>query len=740
MSKNTLSFHISGMHCASCAVNIQKKLQKEPGVEEALVNYANEQATVTFQENTLNENRLAKAVEEAGYKAHISTKNSLDVAEKERAKELSSLQKKLMVSIFLSAILMVGMIPNHPKIFHNPWLLWLLATPVQFWVGKRFYLGAWSSLKNFTATMDTLVVLGTSTAYFFSVFSVLFQSWMEQQGLTVHLYFETSAVIITFILLGKYLELRAKAKTTQSIKELLQLQAKTAWLKQKGEWVQVALETIRPQDILLVKPGEKVPVDGSVLKGSTTINESMITGESLPVAKKMGDTVIGSTLNQAGAIEIRAEKVGDETMLANIIRLVQQAQGSRPHIQAFVDTIAAFFVPVVIALAAVTFVGWYWLGPEPKFLFALVNMMNVLIIACPCALGLATPTSLMVGIGRGAKMGILIKDAQTLEIAHTLRAIVFDKTGTLTLGQPQVQAAAYAHQSEQKTLDAVVHAIESLSNHPLASALTTFTAPAKEPLSITDFSDHAGKGLSASLKKETVLIGSQTFLTSQGITLHPALLQKTQEWREQAYSVVHVARAGKHVASYALFDPIRETAEKTISTLKKEKITPIIVSGDNQQTVQAVAKKLGITEMHAEVLPGEKKDLIQNIRQQYKVVAMVGDGINDAPALASADVSIALGTGTDAAIETAGVTLLHPNLSRIPQALTLSRATMRNIRENLFWAFFYNVLLIPVAMGALYPFTGTILQPMMAGAAMAFSSLSVVGNALRLKTKNMTQT
>ncbi len=736
----TLSFHVSGMHCASCANTITRALKKTPGVEEASVNYANEQATVRYSTHKNIANDLEAAVKKVGYTAHVHDHDNTDISEKERTQELSDLKKKLLICGALSAVLVATMIPGIPMILKNPWLLWALATPVQFWGGKRFYLGAWSGLKNFTANMDTLVALGTSVAYFFSVIVVFFGARLMELGLETHVYFEASAVIITFILLGKYLEIRAKAQTSSAIKKLLNLQAKTAFVKKDGEWVEVPIEEVIAGSVLLVKPGQKVPVDGEIIEGESSIDESMITGESLPITKNVGDTVIGATLNQSGSIQVRATKVGSETMLASIIRLVKEAQGSRPPIQALVDKISSYFVPVVIVLSILTFGTWMIIGPEPRFLFALVSMINVLIIACPCALGLATPTSLMVGMGKGAGLGILIKDAPALEIANKVSAVVFDKTGTLTEGKPAVQEAIFLQKDIQDTLAHLI-AVEELSHHPLAHAVVTYaqekrTAKSKLP-KVSGFKDISGKGVSAQANGKDILIGNEKLLTEHKITIPADLQGQVETLKESGHTVVFLSIDKKVEAVMSIADTLKSNAKSTISTLKKMGITPIMLTGDNQQTANAIAQEVGIEQVIAEVLPEQKESTVRQLRQKYPVVAMVGDGINDAPALATADVSIAMGGGTDVAIESAGITLLRSDISLVPTAIDLSKVTMRNIQQNLFWAFAYNILLIPVAMGVLYPFFGVVLNPMLAGGAMAFSSLSVVLNALRLKTTKL---
>jgi heavy metal translocating P-type ATPase len=735
----SLSFHVSGMHCASCASLIQRKLRKTPGVTEANVNYNNEQAYVKFNAKQATHEHLAKAVKDAGYTAHVHSEHDhgADIGEVEREKQLKQIRKQLWVSGILSGVLLATMFPFAPEVLMNPWVALAIATPVQFWAGWRFYQGAWSGLKNFTANMDTLVALGTSVAYFFSVFVTVAGSWLMERQVPVHTYFETSSIIIFFILLGKFLEIRAKAKTSAAIKKLLELQVKTARMKHNGQWMEMPIEHVKVGDILLVKPGEKIPVDGEIIAGQSAIDESLVTGESMPIGKKIGDSVIGSTLNTSGAIEMKATKVGEDTMLANIVRLVKEAQGSRPAIQNLVDVIASYFVPIVIVLALITFGIWWVWGPVPSFLFALVSMINVLIIACPCALGLATPTSLMVGIGKGAQAGILVKDAQVLETAVKTKAIVFDKTGTLTEGKPAVQNISYLAGATKINVNKIVFSLESLSHHPLAKAIVEALIskqPNLKSQSVTNFKDHAGKGISGIIGGKKILIGTERFLTDQKVTVNKSLQTQTTSWQAQAQTVALVAIGGQHVMSMGIADTLKKAAPAVIAELKKMRIKTVMLTGDNQATAQAIAKTLGIDEIKAQVLPDEKEKIIRALHEQYGAVAMVGDGINDAPALAAADVGIAMGGGTDVAIESSGVTLLRSDIGLVPKTLRLSRFTMRNIRQNLFWAFAYNVILIPVAMGVLYPSFQIQLSPILAGAAMAFSSVTVVFNALRLKT------
>lgn len=745
-----VSFPISGMHCASCAVNIQRKLNKIPGIKEANVNYANEQVTVEYDEQQCDVEYLYESVESLGYKAHPNAKDSDDVIATERAKELKDLKLKLSVSGVLTVLLLIGaMVPFAPDFLKKMWVMWLLATPVQFWAGGQYYQSAMAGLKNRTANMDTLIALGTSVAYFFSVAIVLFMPFFHSLGIEGHVYFEVSATIITLILLGKFLEIRAKGQTSEAIKKLLDLQAKTARVIRDGKEVDIPLEEIVKCDRLIVRPGEKVPVDGIIIKGETSLDESMVTGESLPVEKKTGDPVIGSTVNQSGAFEMTAKKVGSETLLAQIIELVKQAQGSRAPIQKITDQVSAVFVPVVIIISLVTFLVWFNVGPEPQFIRALISMISVLIIACPCALGLATPTSLMVGIGKGAESGILVKDAEALEVASKVNTVVLDKTGTLTEGKPKVQELTLVKdldsvikktgiQIPPKTkvedfLKGLILSSERQSHHPLAAAVVKYLDTKVPTYTIDKLKDLPGRGIEVKIDGHHLRIGTKKLLEENGINLNPEIENQLQAWREKAWTVSYISIDEAHVGTITIADSLKTTAKATIEKLKKMGITPIMMTGDNHQTAQAIASQVGIDEVMAEVLPQDKETKVRGLKGQGKVVAMVGDGINDAPALAAADVGMAMGGGTDIAIESAGVTLLRSDIALVPQAIQLSKATMRNIKENLLWAFGYNVILIPIAMGLLYPFLGVQLNPMLASAAMALSSVSVIANSLRLK-------
>jgi Cu+-exporting ATPase len=740
-ANKTISFHVSHMHCASCAANIQRKLSKLEGVEESLVNYGSEQGTVRFNPTLTNEQEIEKTVAALGYKAHIASGHDhdhmQDLSEEERTSELILLKKQLIISGILTSALLVGaMVPFAPSILKDMWVMWLLATPVQFWAGKRYYQSAWSALKNKTANMDTLIALGTSVAYFYSGYVALFQDVFIENDIPLHFYFETSATIITLVLLGKYLEIRAKGQTSEAIKKLLGLQAKTAHLLREGKIQDVPVDTVKKGDRLLVKPGEKVPVDGTIVKGSSVLDESLVTGESIPVSKQEGNRVIGATINTSGAFEMVAEHVGEETMLAQIVQLVRQAQGSQPQIQKLVDVIAAYFVPTVIVLSVITFAIWFIWGPEPRFLSAMVSMIAVLIIACPCALGLATPTSIMVGIGKGAQLGILIKNAEALERANKIDTVVFDKTGTLTHGKPSVQQVVFAEKTDPEKILSYTLSIEQQSHHPLAQAIVAFIQNYKTTIAtteISDFEDLAGKGVQANVNSAKVLIGTETHLVSHGVQMDTGIMDQVVKWRDQAQTIALVACDDYLVAAFGIRDEIKPAAKDVLQKLHVMGVRTLMLTGDNQTTAQVIAQELGIDEVQAEVLPQHKEDVIKQLKSQGRVVAMVGDGINDAPALASADVGIAMGGGTDIAIESSGVTLLRSDISLVPKALSLAKATMTNIKQNLFWAFGYNVVLIPVAMGILYPLWGIQLNPILAGGAMALSSVSVVSNALRLK-------
>ncbi|MBI4099778.1 cadmium-translocating P-type ATPase [Candidatus Microgenomates bacterium] len=666
------SFPIIGMHCASCAKNIERGLLRTPGVTAANVNYGSETAMV---EHATTMEKLTETVEKMGYKV-----GSEETKEAVKKQELARLRTKVMVSAVLSVLVVIGSFPEWFRVVVPGYVLLLLALPVQFWVGRDFYQSAWSGFLNRSANMDTLIAVGTTAAFGYSVLAVL--------GLTSAMYFDTAAVIITLILLGRFLEAKAKAHTSDAIKKLLGLSAKTARVVRDGKEVDIPVEEVKVGDIIRVRPGEKIPVDGKITEGQSAIDESMVTGESLPVEKGVGDMVVGATMNKTGTFLFAATKVGSETLLAQIVAMVAAAQSSRAPIQRLADTISSYFVPVVLILSVLTFVFWY---DTASFLPAFTNMIAVLIIACPCALGLATPTAIMVGVGKGAQHGILIRDAATLEIANKIKTVVFDKTGTLTKGEPEV-----TNYTDKKTLQ-LAASLEKGSEHALAGAILNKAAREKlELLPVTNFKAVPGVGV------EGTIAGKKMAFGKPGMTL-------TVE--------------GKKVGTITVLDTIKDTAAVGVATLNKMGIETVMITGDNKETAQKIAAQLGITKVLAEVLPQDKEAQVRKLSN----VAMVGDGINDAPALAAASVGMAMGAGTDVAIEAAGVTLLNKDLNSVAMAIELSKKTMRVIKQNLFWAFAYNIVLIPAAMIGW-------LNPVLAAFAMAASSLSVVTNSLRLRT------
>lgn len=746
------TLHISGMHCASCAVLIAKGLQELPGVKSANVNYANEQALIEHDTSCTVED-LIMQVKNTGYKAILfNNTDTENIIDKEKQKEFKALKGKLLTSIVLTIFLLIGaMVSSAPSILKNPYVMWLIATPVQFWIGAQYYQSTLSGLKRRSANMDTLIALGTSVAYFYSVFALFFKETLMSMGIDVHVYFETSATIITLILLGKFLEAKAKGQTSEAIKKLMGLQVKTARVLRDNKEVQIPVGDVIVGDILIVKPGDKIPVDGKIIEGESYVDESMVTGESVPVHKSIGATVVGATINKSGSFNFEATKVGSETMLAQIIEMVRQAQGSKAPIQKYVDTISSYFVPSIILIALVTFLIWFNFGPQPAFLLALINLISVLIIACPCALGLATPTSIMVGVGKGAQNGILIKDAQGLEIANKVEYVVFDKTGTLTKGTPEVQSFIFTSnlnasvaefgleskeaQDIKNYIYDLVLSVEQKSHHPLADAIVRYLE-GSHAHEVLNFADVSGLGVKAIVDGREVLIGTHKLMEKFGVLIASDLLELSNALQEKAQTIAFIAVDKKNVALIGLSDSIKKDSKEVIAFLKRIKITPVMITGDNKATAAAFAKELGIDEVFAEVLPQDKVKKIMELQEYGKkkrIVAMVGDGINDAPALAAADIAVSMGNGTDIAMATSGIVLLRGDISLVPKAINLSKATMSNIKQNLAWAFGYNVILIPVAMGALYPFFGLLLNPMLASFAMALSSVSVVLNALRLK-------
>ena len=720
MNNENVSFRIGGMHCASCAANIERKLKKVSGVSDAAVNYGAEVAHVTYDPASCKKQTLADVVSSLGYIPHLH--DSEVEAERDMEQTLATLRKKVAIGATLVLPLLAGAM-LHVPILDNPWVQLILATPVQFWIGRSFYQSAWSGLKNRVADMDTLVVMGTSVAYGYSVMALVLATLSARAP--SDLYFESAAVVIVLVLLGKYLEMRAKGKTGEAIRKLLDLSAKSATVLKNGRPVTVPLAEIMVGDIILVKPGEKIPTDGTITKGETSVDESMITGESLPVEKQVGDIVVGATVNIGGAIEFSVSHVGEDTVLASIVKLVREAQGSRAQIERLADKVSAYFVPIVLVLAALTFLVWFPIaGAQP----ALIRMVAVLVVACPCALGLATPTSIIVATGRAAHLGILIKNAETLEAASKVKHVLFDKTGTLTEGTPSVQAKLFIG-NDIKGTESIVKAIEERSAHPLATAIAKGLSGSKE--NVVTVKDIPGVGVIAKVNKDVVLIGSATLLAREKVLESRELTAQSKVWGEKGWTIIYVAQNGVDVGRLAVSDTVRQESAATIGAVKALGIVPVMVTGDAQQVADIVAREVGITSVEAGVLPEGKEAIVQ--KYQAGGVAMVGDGINDAPALAAATVGIAMGGGTDVAIASSGITLLRSDITLVPVVFRLARVTLRNIQENLIWAFGYNIVLIPVAMGVFYPVWHLQLSPMLAGAAMAFSSVSVVTNALRLR-------
>ncbi len=744
MENTTLK--LRGMSCASCASNIEDAIRLVPGVEACSVNFGAEQATVTYDKSKTNVAEIQDAVDAAGYSAQPMQDDVLakeDDAERlARQVENRDLTRKVWVSAIVSAVLVIGSLPAMtglqisfiPMWLHNPMLQLVLTAPVQFWAGGAFYVNAWKALKRHTATMDTLVAIGTGTAYLYSLFPTFFPQWFMAQGLRPDVYYEAAAVIIALILLGRLLENRAKGQTTEAIRKLVGLQAKTARVIRNGKEVDVPIALVVLGDVILVRPGEKIPVDGEIVEGSSTIDEAMVTGESVPVKKQPGDEVIGATINKTGSFKFRATRVGKDTFLAQIVKLVQQAQGSKAPIQRLADRVTGWFVPAVIAIAIATFIIWY--NVMGNVTMALITTVGVLIIACPCALGLATPTSIMVGTGKGAENGILIKGAESLELAHKLKTVVLDKTGTITQGKPTVTDFVTINgtaNGNELNLLRLAASVERNSEHPLGSAAVNYAqSQGVELMDAQEFEAIAGSGVQGYVSNQWVQIGTHRWINELGIDT--SALQ--QHWDRLEYlgkTVIWIAVNRKVQGIMGIADAVKPSSANAIRTLQKMGLEVVMLTGDNRRTAEVIAREVGIKRVFAEVRPDQKAQTVEKLQSSDKIVAMVGDGINDAPALAQADVGIAIGTGTDVAIAASDITLISGDLLGIVTAIQLSRATIRNIRQNLFFAFIYNVAGIPIAAGILFPFFGWLLSPIIAGAAMAFSSVSVVTNALRLR-------
>jgi Cu+-exporting ATPase len=743
LEKVTLPIH--GMSCASCVKKVEGALNGLSGVVKASVNFATERATVHYIPGTISLDDFKKAVKDAGYEiletGRIEKQDGVDQERVAREAEFQKLKRKfisglvLMIPVFLLAYWeTVGL----DRLYNlkreiNFFLQLLFQTPIQFWVGWQFYSGAWKSAKHKSADMNTLIAVGTSAAYLYSVLAMFFPHLFSAQGLMAGVYFDTAGAIIVLILLGRLLEARAKGQTSEAIKKLIGLQAKTARVVRNGREEDIPVEEVAIGDRVVVRPGEKIPVDGIVKEGHSAVDESMVTGESIPVEKHAGDEVIGATINKTGTFQFEAVKVGKDTMLSQIVKMVEEAQGSKPPIARLADIIAGYFVPTVIGIAIVTFGVWYFLGPAPALTYAVLNFVAVLIIACPCALGLATPTSIMVGTGKGAESGVLIRGGEALETAHKLKAIVLDKTGTLTEGKPSVTDIAVFDGFKEEEILRYSASAEKGSEHPLGEAIVNRAMEKNLALiSPEKFNAIAGHGIEATIDGKFLLLGNLKLMRDRGVPT-ATLEKKADAYSRQGKTPMFVAVDQKPAGIVAVADTLKENSKAAVEALHRMGIEVAMITGDNRRTAEAIAEQIGIDRVLAEVLPDGKADEVKKLQAEGKKVAMVGDGINDAPALAQADVGIAIGTGTDVAIESADITLISGDLKGVLTAIALSRATIRNIKQNLFWAFAYNTVLIPVAAGVLFPFFGILLNPIFAAAAMGLSSVTVVSNALRLR-------
>ncbi len=732
------TFPVLGMTCAACAVSVESMLKATPGVHDAGVNYANQTAWAQYGASVKAQD-LQNAVRAIGYDLIVDVEDPQLVQQQSQLKHYEQLKKRTVWAAVLSfPIVVIGMFfmegSAHALPYGN-WIMMILAAPVVFILGRSFFINAFKQARFAKANMDTLVALSTGIAFLFSFFNTVYPDFWHQRGLHAHVYYEAAAVVIAFISLGKLLEEKAKSNTSSAIKKLMGLQPKTVKAIINGSEQQIPIAQVQVGYTLVVKPGEKVPVDGVVTSGSSFVDESMISGEPVPVEKTKGGKVFAGTINQKGSFQFEAQKVGGDTILAQIIHMVQEAQGSKAPVQKLVDKIAGIFVPVVIGIAVLTFIAWMVLGGQGAFTHALLTSVTVLVIACPCALGLATPTAIMVGVGKGAETGILIKDAESLELGHKVSAVILDKTGTITEGKPAVTDALWDKAiQDQNMLKEVLYAMEAQSEHPLAEAVVTVLKRQNiRPAGLDQFESITGQGVKAVQKGARYFVGNKKLMDQEGINIGKDLISESNQWQRQAKTVIYFADSHKALAAFAIADKIKPTSRQAIDTLQKRGIQVFMLTGDNEQTAAAVASQVGLLHFKAGVMPSEKAEFVKQLQAEGKIVAMVGDGINDSHALAQADVSIAMGKGSDIAMDVAKMTLITSDVNMVPKALMLSGKTVNTIKQNLFWAFIYNLIGIPLAAGLLYPFNGFLLDPMLAGAAMALSSVSVVSNSLRLK-------
>jgi P-type Cu2+ transporter len=752
----TKIFPVKGMTCAACASSIESMLKSSEGIKKVNVNFASGNVLVQYDTSLTKPEKIKEAVKSIGYDMELEKKTEEDHAHHHAD---NSLKKKTIVSVIFSApIVVIGMVLHHMP--YANWIMFVLSLPVILWAGSGFYISAAKRLRHFTVNMDTLIALGTGAAFLFSIFNLLLPSYLIERNIQPHVYFESAAVIITLILVGKFLEEGARAQTSLAVRKLVGLQAKNAKvLRNDGKELLVPIEEVKEGDILIIRPGERIPVDGVIINGESTIDESMVTGEPMPAEKKEGSMVIGGTINTSGTFNMKATRVGVNTLLASIINMVERAQGSKAPIQQMADKIASIFVPVVLVIAALTFCIWYFSGNAEAFTYAFVNTITVLIIACPCAMGLATPAAIIAGVGRAAGKGILIRDGETLELMNRLNTLVIDKTGTITKGKPGV-TDIYVKKGlvNEEEVRNIISSIEKRSEHPLAEAVVKFLNSKKE-YQVESFKNISGKGIRAVVKGQEYFVGNENLITGLSrpqffihevngapyflgdpdlvhdnhISIPEEMSKIIKKLKQEKKTIILMADKESVLMIFGLSDTLKENVSASIKDLQKLGLEVIMMTGDNRQTADMIAKEVGIKDFYAEVMPQDKASKVMALQKQGKVVAMAGDGINDAPALAQAEVGIAMATGSDIAIESARVTLLNGDLSKITEAIKLSKKTVSIIKQNLFWAFIYNIISIPVAAGVLYPFTGYFLDPMIAGGAMAFSSLSVVLNSLRLK-------
>ncbi|WP_111669592.1 heavy metal translocating P-type ATPase [Algoriphagus litoralis] len=745
------TFPVTGMTCAACASSVETILKYTDGVKSAAVNFANNTLQVEWDERITPEG-IDLALRDVGYGLVINSKEINESVREEQEKKYDQIKKQtigaalLTLPVFVLGMFFMDWMPGR-------WISMALSIPVLFYFGQHFYVNAWKQAKHRKANMDTLVALSTAIAFLFSVFNTLFPKFWLNQGIQPHVYYEAATVIVVFISFGKLLEERAKSQTGTALKKLIGLQPKTLTRIQNGQSQEIKIEEVQLNDRILIKPGEKIPVDGQVLSGSSFIDESLITGEPIPVEKKQGDKIFAGTINQKGSLEISADKVGASTLLSQIIQRVQEAQGSKAPVQKLVDKIAGIFVPVVILIALLTFVIWMTFGGENAFSHALLASVSVLVIACPCALGLATPTAIMVGIGKGAENQILIRDAESLELGYKIDTIILDKTGTITEGKPTVSNySALVHKNESLNTgtetpivnrlstneEEILFSLESKSEHPLGEAVVKFLEGNKlQTVNLDSFESITSRGIKGVFKGKTYFVGNTNILKENRVAIPEDLQKLAKSWSEEAQTVIWFADQDQALAILGIQDQIKTSSKSAIQKLQQSGIAIFMLTGDNHQTATAVAKAVGIKDFRAEVMPSDKSQFVKNLQEKGKIVAMVGDGINDSEALAQADVSIAMGHGSDIAMDVAKITLITSDLEKIPQAFHLSHLTVNGVKQNLFWAFIYNLIGIPIAAGILYPINGFLLDPMIAGAAMAFSSVSVVLNSLRLKARKL---